>query len=204
MVETTGFENRHTARYREFESPLLRPYTNPDMEGLPTRQESDFERIDQNSPEILNALAMAPIYQKFGEVQAHQAVVGETVTTTLADGRQETTNTAKEGDWIVTNPNGEQYLIAAERFLSRYENTPQDGVYSAKGFCKAILNPYGKPIEIMASWGSPQTGDERCMIADVCDENGHMSEEPYLIEESAFRNTYRLINDSRDLASIAS
>lgn len=24
MVETTGFENRHTARYREFESPPLR------------------------------------------------------------------------------------------------------------------------------------------------------------------------------------
>lgn len=161
------------------------------MEKLPQNQESKFEKIDRKSPEIMEALQNAPMYRKFGNVRAHRANPGEQITTTLADGRQETVNTANEGDWIMTNPDGEQYIISETKFLSRYENTDLEGTYSAKGFCKAIKNPYGKPIEIMASWGSPQTGDENCLIADVSDQEGNLSGEPYLIDGPAFQNTYK-------------
>ena len=72
--------------------------------------------------------------------------------------------------------------------MGRYEADPEggEGSYRAKGFCRAIKNPFGKPIEIMASWGSPQTGDENCLIADTCDSAGKMDGEPYIIEAAAF------------------
>lgn len=151
-----------------------------------------FDKIDRKSPEIMTALSNASVFRKQGQVRAHRAEVGEQITTTLASGSKETVNTANEGDWVVTNPSGEQYIISREKFESRYEPTDEDGVYRAKGHCRAIVNPFGKPIEIMASWGEPQTGDERCMIADTCDENGeNMGGEPYLIDADAFAETYQ-------------
>jgi hypothetical protein len=102
-------------------------------------------------------------------------------------------NKAGEGDWIMTNPGGEQYIISEKKFLGRYEATDESGVYSAKGYCRAITNPFGKPIEIMASWGSPQTGDERCLIADTCDASGKVDGEPYLIDADAFAKTYKQV-----------
>ncbi|MBP7774484.1 hypothetical protein KA078_01700 [Candidatus Woesebacteria bacterium] len=139
----------------------------------------------------MEALTEAPVFRKKGIVTARPAVAGELVTTTLASGATETVNSAKSGDWIITNPSREQYIITQAKFESRYEPTEEDGIYRAKGFCRAILNPFEKPIQIMASWGEPQTGDERCMIADTCDENGeNMGEEPYLIDGDAFAETY--------------
>lgn len=151
-----------------------------------------FQKVDRKSPEIMEALANAQVYRKQGQVRAHRAEVGEQITTTLASGAKETVNTANEGDWIVTNPSGEQYIISQAKFESRYESTEENGVYRAKGHCRAIQNPFGNAIEIMASWGEPQTGDERCMIADTCDENGeNMGGEPYLIDADAFAETYK-------------
>lgn len=150
-----------------------------------------MQTVDRKSKEITEALANAPIYKKQGLVKARQATPGEEITTILQGGAQETTNKARENEWVVTNPSGEQYVISVEKFLSRYEMTHQDGVYSAKGYCRAIKNPFGQPIEIMASWGQPQTGDENCMFADTCDENGKVGGEPYLIDAAAFAKTYK-------------
>lgn len=150
-----------------------------------------FEKIDRKSPEIMEALAGASVFKKQGWVKARPGVEGEQIVTVLASGAEETVNTAKAGDWVMTNPSGEQYIISKEKFFTRYESANEEGVYRAKGHCRAIKNPYGKPIEIMASWGSPQTGDEHCMIADTCDTNGeNMGGEPYLIEAKAFAETY--------------
>lgn len=151
-----------------------------------------FEKIDRKSPGIMSALANARVFKKYGQVKARPAVVGEKITTTLQGGAEETVNTAQAGDWIVTNPSGEQYIISEKKFFARYEATNEDGVYKAKGSCRAIVNPFGKPIEIMASWGTPQTGGTDCMIADTCDEDGsNMGGEPYLIDADAFAKTYK-------------
>src|SRR3989339_2260187 len=146
-----------------------------------TEKESQmFEKIDRKAPEIMEALANAQVFKKQGQVNARPAVVGEGITTTLESGAKETENTAQEGDWIMTNPSGEQYIISEKKFFGRYEATSEDGVYKAKGSCRAVVNPFGKPIEIMASWGSPQTGGADCMIAETCDEDGsNMGGEPY-------------------------
>jgi hypothetical protein len=157
------------------------------------RNETTQGQVDCKSPEILAALTSAPVFKKQGQVTARRAEVGEGITTTLKSGAQETTNKANEGDYIVTNPSGEQYIISEKKFLGRYEQTTENGVYAAKGYCRAVKNPFGKPIEIMALWGQPQTGDENCMFADTCDENGTMDGEPYLIEADAFAKTYKQV-----------
>lgn len=156
-------------------------------------QESKFQFVERKSPEIMSTLAEAPVYKKQGRVEARPATPGEEITTTLEGGTKETVNKANEGDWIVTNPSGEQYIISEKKFLGRYETTDEGGVYAAKGYCRAIPNPFGKPIEIMASWGSLQAGDERCLIADTCDASGKCDGEPYLIDADAFAKTYKQI-----------
>ena len=156
-------------------------------------QDNRFQQIDRKSPDIMRALASAPVFKKQGRVEARPATIGEEIMTTLENGAKETMNKAGEGDWIMTNPGGEQYVISEKKFLGRYEATDEIGVYSAKGYCRAILNPFGKPIEIMASWGSPQTGDERCLIADTCDASGKTDGEPYLIDADAFAQTYEQV-----------
>jgi len=160
----------------------------------PKPAESNFHLIDRKSPKIMAALSKAPIFKKQGTVKARPAKVGEEITTTLESGTKETVNKAKDGEWIVDNPSGEQYIISSQKFFGRYEATDKAGVYSAKGYCRAIPNPFGKPIEIMASWGSPQTGDERCMIADTCDAGGKVDGEPYLIDADAFEKTYKQVD----------
>ena len=126
-------------------------------------------------------------------VRARIAVDGEKIETILASGAKETVNIAKKGDWIMTNPGGERYIISETKFFNRYEPTEKDGVYQAKGYCRAIKNPFGKPIEIMASWGEKQNGDENCLFADICDLNGeNMGGEPYIIEAKAFEETYKV------------
>lgn len=45
-------------------------------------QESKFQQVDRKSPEIMSALAEAPVYKKQGRVEARPATVGEEITTT--------------------------------------------------------------------------------------------------------------------------
>ncbi len=153
-----------------------------------------FARVDRKASEIIRALAEAPLFKKQGQVKARPAVPGERVTTTLANGANETVNTANEGDWVVTNPSGEQYIVSGQKFFGRYEATDETGAYSAKGHCRAVRNPFGRPIEIVASWGEPQTGDENCMVADTCDAEGKVDGEPYLIEAKAFAETHKQVS----------
>jgi len=150
-------------------------------------------KIERKSSKIIGALASAPVFKKHGSVEARLARVDEQVTTILANGSKETVNTAKKGYWLVTNPSGESYLIPPEKFFACYESlTNKNGIYQAKGYCRAIRNPFGEPIEIMASWGASQNGDKDCMIADVCDEEGKMEGEPYLIASGVFNETYSM------------
>lgn len=167
-------------------------FTSNNLLNLKRRNKMTFLKVDRKSPEILTALASANVFKKQGRVNARPATEGEKVITTLANGQEETVNIANAGDFVVINPSGEQYIVSEKKFLNRYQKTDEKGVYQTKGSCRAIKNPFGKPIEIMASWGEPQTGDENCMIADVCDEKGdNMDDEPYLIDSAAFTETYK-------------
>lgn len=152
---------------------------------------TEYLFVDRKSPTIMEAIATAQIYKKQGKVSARPAVAGEIIATILKNGAQETCNIAKTDEWVVTNPSGEQYLVLKEKFFNRYEPTEIDGIYTAKGFCRAIKNPFCVPVEILASWGTLQNGDANCMFADTCDSEGKIDGEPYIIDGSAFLETYK-------------
>ena len=78
------------------------------------------------------------VYKKVKKVFAKKATAGEAVQTITDDGL-ETTNTAKEGDFIIKNQTeaGERYIVPGEKFDKLYdfsEEGPEGySVYSAKG-----------------------------------------------------------------------
>ena len=169
-------------------------------ETIGNREKQPVITIDRHDPLIINGLKEAQIYRKQGQVNALIAQGGETITTKLADGTVETKNTAKPGDAIVTNPGGEQYIIGAEKFIKRYEpKEGEEGVFVAKGYCKAIDNPWEQPVTMMASWGEMQNGQPDCKMADTYDpvENS-LGGEPYIIGLSEFNQTYKPVESKSD------
>ncbi|PIS22617.1 hypothetical protein COT50_01050 [candidate division WWE3 bacterium CG08_land_8_20_14_0_20_41_10] len=157
--------------------------------------EAPVQNVNRHTPEILEGLSSAPVYRKQGQVSAEIAKGGEEVVTTLADGTTETHNTAQPGDAIITNPGGEKYIINKAKFTERYDSKEgEDGVYIANGHCKAMDNPYGSPITMMASWGEMQNGDADCKLADTYEPaTGEMGGEPYIIGRSEFDATYKIV-----------
>ena len=103
---------------------------NENYDASVSREENPYQSIDRKLPEILAALAAAPVFKKTAIVRARPALLGEVVVTTLKDGREETTSVAAEGDFVVTNPSGEEYILTSENFLPRYVSTDEAGVYS--------------------------------------------------------------------------
>lgn len=158
--------------------------------------EKVYKEVDRHDPIITEGIEKAPIYRKKGEVRAQIALGGEVIETILANGMKETTNTAEPGDYIITNPGGERYIVKPDTFGKRYSpKEGENGIYEAKGYCKAIINPFGEDIKIMASWGEVQVGDNECILADTYDpETKSLGGEPYIIEKNAFEETYGQVN----------
>lgn len=123
-------------------------------------------------------------YHKFGTVKARQAKAGEVIDT-IIDGVKETTNTAKSGDFVVTGPAGEEYIIDGKKFGARYEKV-SDGVYKAIGSCSAFLWK-GSPFSFESSWGERMICDKGDYLASV---EKDLSQ-PYRIESSVFKKTYK-------------
>jgi hypothetical protein len=118
---------------------------------------------------IAAELRQSPIRaRKIGYVAARQAQRRETVETRWNG--TETTNTARPGDWIVTNLSPQQevlrdsdgsvntYVIPADGFPSLYEPTSgrneHGAIYRAKGIVEALSLPGG--FDILAPWGERQ------------------------------------------------
>jgi hypothetical protein len=126
--------------------------------------------------------------RKVGYVAARQARRGETIETRW-NGR-ETTNTAKPGDWIVTNLSPEQvplrdqdgslniYVISAAGFADLYE--PTDGrsehgaIYRPKGVVEALSLPGG--FDILAPWGERQQAPAGYLLFNGKDVYGNNAE----------------------------
>ncbi|MEI6170049.1 MAG: PGDYG domain-containing protein [Candidatus Saccharibacteria bacterium] len=123
-------------------------------------------------------------YKKNVEIRAVQATAETPITTVLADGHVETTNTAKPGDFIVTNPSGEQYVIDEEKFKSKYEPiTNQAGHYKAVGTpIKAVQ--INSDVSFKAPWGEEMHMRAGDFIVDAG--NG----DRYGIAQKEFNETY--------------
>ena len=152
------------------------------------------QSLDLETDYWTKILSEAPIYKKIGKVNARVAQCSETIKTILADGTEETTNTAEEGDVIVTNPGGERYILKPDNFSKRYEPTEEEGVFLAKGKARVAPNSTGKPIKIKASWGEEQIGGPDALIATVYDSDkpDEVAAGRYIIGRDEFNATYVL------------
>ncbi len=102
-----------------------------------------FQFIDPNSLNWSRALQI----QKVATIKARPAKPGERINTDL-NGFNETTNKAKAGDFIITNPDGEEYIVSD--FLSRYKET------SPGWYIKTLIEPFiyvQQDVAILTSWG---------------------------------------------------
>lgn len=134
----------------------------------------------------------APIYTKSATVQAELVTEIRQVQTIVSDGFLETEASAAIGQYIVTNPDGEQYILPPETFAARYEHI-EGNLYKAVGSIRAFRNPYPEDVEILAPWGEPQFGKSDCLFAVALDaEDVMVDSDRYVIEGTAFQNTYKL------------
>jgi hypothetical protein len=123
--------------------------------------------------------------RKLGLIAARKAVEAETVETRWDS--KETTNTARPGDWIVTNlsPKGKvlrdgegnqnTYVVEADTFSGLYE--PVGGqntfgqIFKAKNTVDAVYLSGG--FDILAPWGEKQTAREGYLLLNGKDVYGN-------------------------------
>ena len=137
-----------------------------------------------------NARHLVKSYQKTGLTKARPATAGEKVVT-LVDGIKETTNKAKAGDWVVTGPKDEQYIIDGTTFASRYKKTNSLGVFTATGTCFAFEYK-GRSLVFKAPWGEDMLVHKGDFIAST-DASGRQC---YRIEREIFLQTYQEIKNA--------
>jgi hypothetical protein len=152
---------------------------------------ADFQRIAEE-------LGRPPLRaRKIGFVAARRAERSEVVET-LWNGK-ETSNTARTGDFIVTNLSPQRiplrdgdghlnvYVISADRFPSLYEPTAErsehGAVHRARGLVSAIPLPGG--LDIAAPWGERQTTSAGYLLCN--------DEEVYGSNAEAFEATYEVV-----------
>ena len=166
--------------------------------GGKARLEADAVLTPADFARIAEELGETPVRaRKVGYVAAREATTSEMVET-RSNGK-ETTNTARPGDFIVTNLSPQReplrdrdgrtnvYVIVPERFAALYEPTgeasPHGAVYRAKGIVSALRMPGG--FDILAPWGERQTGASGYLLL-----NG---DEVYAASRAAFDATYEVI-----------
>jgi len=127
------------------------------------------------------------VFRKSGIVSARPATLGENVVTSIG-GEVETRNSAKEGDWVITNPTGENYIVSDDKLQSRYEKIGE-GQYKAKGKIRGIVVSSNDAIEcpkFVAAWGEDMIMKEGDVLAIPIGSNP----EVYRIERLVFEKTY--------------
>ena len=173
--------------------------TNPnDIYGVAEAEFHDtYNMVTLNSADLQDMLLSndfaslfgpAHMYTKTARIQAVQAQGGEPIETVLADGTRETTNVAKKGDWIVTNPGGEQYIVPGDKFPKKYEAAPELG----EGWFKPTGGPQrfvqiNENMNVMASWGEKQVLKKGAYL------NITNPGDIYGVAEAEFNTTYGLV-----------
>ena len=124
-------------------------------------------------------------YAKRAWISARPGKVGEEIVTVMKDNHKETKNTVKnEGDMVVTNPSGEQYIIEAKTFAKKYEIDPHNPErYRPIGGLQEFMI-LKENVMFEAPWG------EQMMIKKGGALNVTNMDEIYGIQQSEFNETY--------------
>lgn len=131
-------------------------------------------------------------YSKFSLVLVRRAKPGEYIETWTADGL-ETTNYAKEGDFVLKNLQTEyqeEYIVTENMFFKRYKffyySDSDHAVYFPTGRVRAVTY-YGEETSFIANWGRQmalKSGDY--IVTPYPDLN-----EIYRIAYKEFHETYK-------------
>eukprot|EP00930_Biecheleria_cincta_P035789 TRINITY_DN24592_c0_g2_i1.p1 TRINITY_DN24592_c0_g2~~TRINITY_DN24592_c0_g2_i1.p1 ORF type:complete len:311 (+),score=59.05 TRINITY_DN24592_c0_g2_i1:50-982(+) len=156
-------------------------------------------------------------FRKTQRAYLRPAIEGEAVETIL-DGKVETTNKAKKGDWIVraNTSSKEMYILSPEKFFHAYDVDSSfviTDAHDAEELTAQGFKSYAPKMRIiamkvtaqdlllyfpcgrfMASWGQPMLIEEADYIcgALISEELASGLKEVYRIERSAFQETYAL------------
>ncbi len=134
--------------------------------------------------------ASCKTYTKFARVLAREAKEGEVIETILTDGHRETSNKANAGDWIVTNPGGESYIVPANKFGKKYEPAPElgEGWFKPTGGIAKFIQ-ISENISFICSWGEAQNMRAGSFISITS------LDDIYGIAEQEFYDTYKECTD---------
>lgn len=113
-----------------------------------------YRQIGPFSSYVSSLGATPRMASKFQRINARPAKPGEVVHTVLADGTNETSNVAQEGDYVVNNVGSpEQWIVRGKDFVKKYvEDEGNPGVYRPKGGPMEVFD-VGEDIEGVAPWG---------------------------------------------------
>ena len=128
--------------------------------------------------------ANGAVYNKIVvEKTARPAVAGEVIDT-IINGEVETSNTANEGDMIITGLAGEEYIISGNKFHKLYVLVSGNTYQTKPDSVQAV--EVSDSFSFLAPWGSE-------MICNVGDYIVYRSQEDvYRIERTEFLKTYTL------------
>jgi len=143
---------------------------------------------DLQTPEMSKAFAASPLYEKSAIVKATLVQSPREVVTIVGDGLVETTVIAQPGEYVVQNPGGEEYVLLAEKFSSRYSHVDGD-TFRASGTVRAFRNPTGGAVTVIAPWGEEMHGAADCFFAQA------EGTDRYIIESGSFASTYHAVDN---------
>lgn len=139
---------------------------------------------------------------------AEQVASATVVETRLPDGTLESTQEAKEGDWVITGTKGERFVFTDKKFHDLYDSDGKGCWVPKERKIVAIKNPFSEPVRIMAPWGTPekpayQDGSEKSMLVAGMAADGTLTKDRYIIgDEEMLLNNYSLekaeSEDSKD------
>lgn len=127
------------------------------------------------------------LYAETARIKARPGIVGEEIVTKMSDGHTETKSTVQsEGDMVVTNPDGEQYIVDEKTFAKKYELDPvSPNRYRPTGGAQQFLFLH-EDVEFTAPWGE-QMSIKKGGVLNI---TGRDQGDIYGIQRNEFDNTY--------------
>jgi len=145
----------------------------------------DYVKENYNKNDIIKAY-------KYKIVKARVGKVGEKIKTVMSNGLVETINTVKsddktgKNDWVITNVEGEQYVIPHKTFEKKYNQLPNnDGYYQPKGELVSVVKLKDN-ITFKASWKEDMKIEKGGFLVVS------NPDDIYGIKKEAFFNTYKI------------
>ncbi len=131
----------------------------------------------------------ARLAQKTAWVAARPAREEERITTVLRGAKAETTNTARAGDMVVTNPGGERYIIEARKFFELYRAAGVAGMFEPRSLPVYVVT-VSENVEFQAPWNRKMRIRAGGVL--VRDENGAV----HGIQADEFASTYSYLDEA--------